>query len=387
MSTSPPGTPLPKRADNGYDGVSMKVAIVHYWLVGMRGGEKVLESLLELFPEADVFTHVYDRGAVSPFIRGRRVFTSSVQRLPFARRLYQKYMPLMPNALLEFDLRDYDLVISSEAGPAKGVVANPDAYHFCYCHSPARYLWDMYHEYGRRASWVSRVFMRILTPGLRVWDVTSANLVDRFVANSRYVAQRIKRYYHRDALVIYPPAEIEKYLDVERRPADFYLFCGQLVGYKRADLAIEACVKAGRKLVVAGGGARARDAARDAKSGLVTFLGRVSDERLKGLYAEARALLFPGIEDLGLVPVEANAAGCPVIAYRKGGALDTVKEHVTGMFFDEQTADSLADAIMRFEDMRGQFDDRAAFTGHVRQFSKEVFRERINEVVAARLRV
>jgi glycosyltransferase involved in cell wall biosynthesis len=365
----------------------MKVAIVHYWLVGMRGGEKVLESLLELFPEADVFTHVYDRGAVSPLIRGRRVFTSSVQRLPFARRLYQKYMPLMPNALLEFDLQDYDLVVSSEAGPAKGVVANPDAYHFCYCHSPARYFWDMYHEYGGQASRVARVFMRILTPGLRVWDVTSANLVDRFIANSRYVAKRIKRYYNRDALVIYPPAAIEKYLAAVRRPSDFYLFCGQLVGYKRADLAIEACVKAGRKLVVAGDGARSRDAARYAKSGLVTFLGRVSDERLGALYAEARALLFPGIEDLGLVPVEANAAGCPVIAYRKGGALDTVKENVTGIFFDEQTADSLADAIIRFENMRGRFDDRAAFAAHVRQFSKEVFRERIAEVVAARLRV
>jgi glycosyltransferase involved in cell wall biosynthesis len=365
----------------------MKVAIVHYWLVGMRGGEKVLESLLELFPEADVFTHVYVREAVSPLIRGRRVFTSSVQRLPFARRLYQKYMPLMPNALLEFDLQDYDLVVSSEAGPAKGVVANPDAYHFCYCHSPARYFWDMYHEYGRRASRVARVFMRILTPGLRVWDVTSANLVDRFIANSHYVAKRIKRYYNRDALVVYPPAEIEKYLAAGRRPSDFYLFCGQLVGYKRADLAIEACVKAGRKLVVAGDGARGRDAARYAKSGLVTFLGRVSDEQLGALYAEARALLFPGIEDLGLVPVEANAAGCPVIAYRKGGALDTVKENVTGIFFDEQTADSLADAIIRFENMRDRFDDRAAFTAHVRQFSKEVFRERIAEVVAARLRV
>jgi glycosyltransferase involved in cell wall biosynthesis len=365
----------------------MKTAIVHYWLVSMRGGEKVLERLLEMFPDADIFTHVYDAGAVSPQIRAHRVFTSSVQRLPFARRFYQKYMPLMPNALLEFDLQGYDLVISSEAGPAKGVVANPDAYHFCYCHSPARYFWDMYHEYGQRASCFSRIFMRILTPSLRVWDVTSANLVDRFIANSHYVARRIKRYYNRDALVVYPPAEIEKYLEVERRPSDFYLFCGQLVGYKRADLAIAACIKAGRKLVVAGGGARRRDMARYATTGLVTFLGRVSDERLQALYAEARALLFPGIEDLGLVPVEANAAGCPVIAYRKGGALDTVKENVTGIFFDEQTADSLAAAITRFEDMESRFGNRSAFTEHVRQFSKETFCERITEVAASRLRV
>jgi glycosyltransferase involved in cell wall biosynthesis len=365
----------------------MKTAIVHYWLVGMRGGEKALEELLVLFPDADVYTHVYDKRAVSPAINAHRVYTSFIQRLPFAAKLYQKYMPLMPGALLKFDLQGYDLVISSEAGPAKGVVANPDAWHLCYCHSPARYLWDLYHEYRRRASWVSRVFMRLLTPSLRVWDVTSANLVDRFVANSTYVAKRIKRYYNRDAAIVYPPADIETFLEVERQPGDFYLFFGQLVGYKRADLAIAACIKAGKKLVVAGGGARKRDMARFSKTGLVTFAGRVSDDRLKELYAAAKALLFPGVEDLGLVPIEANAAGCPVIACRKGGALDTVKENVTGIFFDEQTADSLAAAIERFETMVGQFADRAAFTAHVKQFSKEAFRTRIAGLIAERERV
>jgi glycosyltransferase involved in cell wall biosynthesis len=365
----------------------MKTAIVHYWLVGMRGGEKVLEALLELFPDADVYTHVYERRAVSQAISARNVYTSFIQRLPFAKRLYQKYMPLMPGALLQFDLQGYDLVISSEAGPAKGVVANPDAWHLCYCHSPARYLWDLYHEYGRRASWISRVFMRLLTPSLRVWDVTSANLVDRFVANSTYVAKRIKRYYNRDAAIVYPPADLDMFLGVERRPGDFYLFFGQLAGYKRADLAIAACIKAGKKLVVAGGGAHKRDAARWVKTGLVTVTGRVSDDRLKELYATAKALLFPGVEDFGLVPVEANAAGCPVIAYRKGGALDSVKENVTGIFFDEQTADSLAAAIGRFETIRGQFEDRAAFTAHVKQFSKEAFRALIAALVAGRERV
>jgi glycosyltransferase involved in cell wall biosynthesis len=367
----------------------MKTAIVHYWLVGMRGGEKVLEALLELFPEADVYTHVYSRRAVSPAINAHRIYTSFIQKLPFAARLYQKYMPLMPGALLKFDLQGYDLVISSEAGPAKGVVVNPDAWHLCYCHSPARYLWDLYHEYGRRASWVSRVFMRLLTPSLRLWDAVSANLVDRFAANSTYVARRIRRYYNREAVVVYPPANIEKFLDVERRPGDFYLFFGQLAGYKRADLAIAACVKAGKKLVVAGGGAHRRDVARWKKSGLVTFAGRVSDERLKELYAAAKALLFPGIEDFGLVPVEANAAGCPVIAYRKGGVLDSVKEGVTGLFFDEQTADSLSDAIERFESMaaQGRFDNRAAFSAHVEQFSKAAFLTRIAALVAERKRV
>jgi len=365
----------------------MKVAIVHYWLVNMRGGEKVIEALLEMFPQADIYTHVYKPNAVTDIIKNRRVFTSRINRLPFAKKLYQLYMPLMPDALLDFNLQDYDLVISSESGPAKGVVPAPNAYHICYCHSPMRYLWDMYHEYFKGTNPPVRFFMKRLIPDLRLKDAVSANLVDRFIANSAYVAKRIRRCYNREAIVVHPPVNIEKFLCVERKPADYYLFFGQLTGYKRADIAIEACVKSGRKLIVAGAGADKKTNKKYEKTGLVTFMGRVSDEEICGLYAGAKALLFPGIEDFGIVPVEANAAGCPVIAYRDGGALETVKENVTGLFFDEQTPQALIAAMDRFERSGVTFADRQLFNDHVRQFSKTVFVERIHRILEERRRL
>jgi len=365
----------------------MKVAIVHYWLVSMRGGEKMLEALLEMFPDADIYTHVYKPKNISSLINSKRVFTSRISRLPFAKKLYQIYMPLMPAALMDFNLQSYDLVISSEAGPAKGVVPNPNAYHICYCHSPMRYLWDMYHEYFRETGPLVRFFMKRMIPGLRLWDVVSANLVDCFIANSSYVAKRIKRYYNRDAQVVYPPVNTENFLNVERKPSDFYLFFGQITGYKRADIAIEACIKSGRKLVVAGAGAKKKEIKKYTKSGLVTFKGRVSDEDILNLFASAKALLFPGIEDFGIIPIEAQAAGCPVIAYRDGGALETVKENVTGIFFDKQTPESLIKAMDNFEQNEVTFTVRQVFNEHVRQFSKAAFVERVHRILEQRKRI
>lgn len=365
----------------------MKTAIIHYWLVTMRGGEKMLEALLDIFPDADIYTHVYNPCAVSDKINAHRIYTSYINNLPFAKRLYQKYMPLMPHALNGFNLQKYDLIISSEAGPVKGVVPNPDAYHICYCHSPMRYLWDMYHEYYAGASLPVRFFMKRLVPSLRLWDISSANLVDRFITNSRYSAKRIKRYYNREAEVVFGPAQVEQYLTVERQPEDFYLFFGQAVVYKRLDIAVEACIRSGRKLVVAGAGLKEKDKKKYGASELIQFMGRVSDDELKNLYARAKALLFPGIEDLGLVPIEANAAGCPVIAYRKGGVLDTVKENETGIFFDEQSPAALMKAMDRFEAMEAHFQNRTLFTRQVQQFSKTAFINRIERIVAERLRV
>jgi len=367
----------------------MKVAIIHYWLVNIRGGEKVLESLFEIFPDADIFTHVYNPKAVSALIKDRRVITSHINHLPFVKKFYRLYMPLMPNALNDFDLQSYDLIISSESGPAKGVIPNPNAYHLCYCHSPMRYLWDMYHEYFRRTNPFVRVFMKRLIPKLRLWDAVSANQVDFFIANSRYVAQRIRRCYNREAAVVHPPVDIEKFLPVERKPDYYYLFFGQLIGYKRADLAIEACVASGRRLVVAGAGKKNRKWHEYEKTGLVTFKGRVSDEDTLDLYSSALALLFPGIEDFGIIPVEAQAAGCPVIAYHAGGALDTVIEGVTGVYFDEQTPSSLINAMNRFESMEaeGAFNNREVFSGHVRQFSQEVFKDKVKRIIEERKRL
>jgi glycosyltransferase involved in cell wall biosynthesis len=365
----------------------MKVAIVHYWLVNMRGGEKMLESLLEMFPDADIFTHVYNPKAMSALINRHHVYTSRINKLPFAKKLYQLYMPLMPNALMDFNLQQYDLVISSEAGPAKGVIPNPDAYHLCYCHSPMRYLWDMYHEYFRGTNFFVRFFMKRLIPSLRIWDVISANQVDRFVTNSHYVAKRIRRIYNREAEVVYGPAPVERLLTTERKPSDYYLFFGQVTGYKRADIAIEACIKTGRKLVVAGAGAEGKDVKKYGKNGMVRFLGRVSDDEAAALFGGAKALLYPGIEDLGLVPIEAQACGCPVIAFRQGGALDTVKENVTGLFFDQQTPESLIATMEIFERNEVTFNDREVFKSHVQQFSKSAFIERLQKVLDERRRI
>ncbi|MDR1256157.1 MAG: glycosyltransferase, partial [Spirochaetaceae bacterium] len=290
--------------------------------------------------------------------------------------------------LLEFDLQAYDLVISSEAGPAKGVIANPDAFHLCYCHSPMRYLWDMYHEYLNGASVFFRIFMKLLVPRLRVWDVMSANLVDRFIANSSYTAKRIRRYYNREADIIFAPAAVEKYIGTPRDVKDFYLVLGQIAENKRVDIAMDACIALGKKLVIAGGGAPGRllRRAKEAGGG-ITFTGRVSDGEAARLLSQAKALLFPGIEDMGLVPVEAAAAGCPVIAYRKGGALDTVKEGVTGIFFDEQSAASLSAAIQRFEAAGSGFADRAECAAFALRFSKDAFKERVQNTLAERKRV
>ena len=360
----------------------MKVAIVHYWFVNYRGGEKFIDVLLEMFPDADIYTHVYSPKFMSDTIKSKKIYTSYIQKLPFAEKLYQLYMPLMPNALLDFNLQDYDLIISSESGPAKGVVPNPNAFHICYCHSPMRYIWDLYHEYYDRANAFVRFFMKRFTPRLRIWDVVSANLVDHFMANSTFVANRIRRYYKREPTLVYPIVEVEKFLTVERKTEDFYLFFGHLTGYKRADLAIEACMTSGRKLVIAGDGA-SKSIKKYKKTGLISFRGRVSDEEIKQLYSSARALIFPGIEDFGLIPVEAQAAGCPVIAYRGGGALDTVIENVTGLFFNEQTTASIIEALNRFEAApENAFKDRERFAGHVQQFTKEKFKNLISLIIS-----
>ena len=367
----------------------MKVAIVHYWFVKMRGGEQMIETLLEIFPDADIYTHVYNSKTISPLINKQRIVTSWINRLPFAKKLYQLYMPLMPRALMDFDLQQYDLIISSESGPAKGVVPNPHAYHLCICHSPMRYLWDMYHVYYSKADFLRRFFMKRMVPSLRLWDITSANMVDRFVSNSSFVTKRILRVYNRQADIVYGPVSIERFLSLERKPMDYYLFFGELTGYKRADIAIEACILSNRKLIVAGAGAKKGDVKKYEKTDLVNFRGRVSNEEAAKLFSGARALLFPGIEDLGFVPIEANAAGCPVIAFRQGGALDTVKENITGIFFDEQSPNSLAEAMDRFELMEkeGAFSDRTVFMEHIKPFTPEKFKERMIRIINERKRV
>jgi glycosyltransferase involved in cell wall biosynthesis len=327
----------------------MRVAIVHYWLVNMRGGEKVLEALCQLYPQADVFTHVFDPSAMSELIRSRRVTTSFINALPGAKKFYRQYLPLMPLALEQLDLRGYDLIISSESGPSKGVIPPPEALHVCYCHSPMRYLWNMYHDYREESGLLTRTLMPPLAHYIRNWDALSATRVDHFIANSATVANRIERYYRRASDVVHPPVAADAFSIAPRGElSDYYLMVGELAGYKRPDLAVETFNAIGKKLVVIGGG-KMLNALRKIAEPNVTLLGPQPLDVLRRHYARCRALIFPGEEDFGIVPLEAMASGRPVIAFRRGGATETVVDGLTGLFFDEQTIQSVSAAITRFE--------------------------------------
>lgn len=359
----------------------MKVAIVHFWLFHMRGGERVVDALCELFPDADIYTHAYDAAGVTPAIARHRVRTTFIAKLPFARRLYKLYLPLMPLALRLLDLRAYDLIISSESGPAKGVVKRAGAVHLCYCHTPMRYAWDMEDEYLVGLSWPARMMARLVLRYMRSWDVASAGQVDRFVANSREVAARVDKVYGRTAEVVYPPVEVDRFATPSPgRREDYYLVVGHLVRYKRVDLAVDACSRLGRRLVVIGSGEQAK-ALRQRAGTTVTFLGWQPDAVVAEHLGKCRALLFPGHEDFGITPVEAMAAGCPVIAFGRGGALETVRDGETGLFFQEQTVESLCDAIRTLEG-RAAFDP-AALRTHALQFSRDRFQSEMRRVIEA----
>ena len=360
----------------------MKVAIVHYWLVGMRGGERVLEALCELYPDADIFTHVYEPSEISPTITRHKVTTSFIQKLPFARKKYQSYVMLMPLALEHLDLTDYDLVISCEAGPAKGVISRPDALHVCYCHSPMRYIWDQYHIYRNQAGAITRALMPLMAHVLRIWDVTSAARVDTFIANSSFVAQRINKYYRRTASVIHPPVDTEEFRPASNAPATpdaAYLYVGELVSYKRVDLAIDAFNQNGLRLDIIGDGPERKRLQQRANSN-ITFHGRQSFPVLKQKLAACKALIFPGEEDFGIVPVEAMAAGRPVIAYRRGGALDTVIDGQTGLFFNAPTAQSLSDAVAEMERNHALFSPEQ-IQHHADTFAKAAFKNHFAQTI------
>ncbi|MBR4938057.1 MAG: glycosyltransferase [Kiritimatiellae bacterium] len=366
----------------------MKTALLHYWLTNMRGGEKVLAALGEMFPDADVFTHAYIPEKVPCFNRFR-VKETFISCLPFGRRHPQVYLPLMPAASRSLDLSGYDLILSSESGPIKGVRKPEGARHICYCHTPMRYLWDMYDEYYRSAGFGGRMAMKLFAGRLRREDLKSAETVDEFVANSAFVAGRIRRIYNRESTVVHPPVDVEFFGRRGELPAAFglepksyYLYAGELRDYKRPDLAVEACLRMGRRLVVVGAGGMRDELSKRARGGEgIVFLGRITDAELRGVFANARALLFPGTEDFGIVPVEAQAAGTPVIAFGRGGALETVAPGVSGCFFEEETAESLCRAIEEFESRAWSAEACAA---NARRFSGESFVRNMAKVIRGR---
>ncbi|MBQ7695827.1 MAG: glycosyltransferase [Lentisphaeria bacterium] len=352
----------------------MRVALLHYWLTNMRGGEMVLAELCELFPEADIFTHAFAADKVASLFSRHKVRETFIGRLPGARRNCQKYLPLMPAALARLDLREYDLLISSESGPVKGVKKAPGAKHICYCHTPMRYLYDMYDVYYRDAGPAGKLAMKLFRKPLTRYDLRSAESVDLFIANSTFVAERIRRIYGRESTVVHPPVDVEFFAQVPpgTPKEDFYLVAGACVPYKHPELAIEACRRMGRKLVVAGSGPLWKKLRKNAGAEAV-FIPSPSKEELRRLYASARALLFPGIEDFGIVPVECQAAGTPVIACGAGGALDTVRPGRSGLFFEEQTVETLCRAIEEFEGRRWE---SALCRESAERFTREVFRRK-----------
>jgi len=341
----------------------LKVAIVHYWFTGYAGGERVVSALADMFPQADLFALVAKPDALPASLRSHRVTTSFLQKIPGSTRWYRHLLPLQPIALEHLDVSGYDLILSSESGPAKGVISPARTCHICYCHSPMRYLWDMFHDYRRAMNPVVRTIFSASAHYMRTWDLASAARVDYFVANSFNVAARIRKHYRRESMVIHPPATIPN-AAISARVDDYYLVVSRLIDYKRVDLAIETCKRLGRRLRVVGDGDQYKRLRRMAGAG-IEFLGHLEDSDLHHCYARCRALLFPGEEDFGIVPVEAQSFGRPVIAYGRGGALETVigmpeggfsAETATGVFFPEQTPESMAAAIDRFETAEASFD-------------------------------
>jgi glycosyltransferase involved in cell wall biosynthesis len=349
----------------------VRCALIHYWLLGMRGGEHVLEALCELFPAADIYTLFYNPERVSPVIRQHQVHASFLNPLA---RIHRHTLPLMPFALESFDLRGYDLVISSESGPAKGVLVSSDTRHICYCHSPMRYLWDLYpaylHEWS--SSRLKKILLGFTTNYLRLWDAASALRVDDFIANSENVQRRIRRAYRRESDVIYPPVETAKFINAP--PKDYFLVVSALVEYKRVRDAVECFSRSGRRLKIVGEGPQFH-ALKFMAAPNIEFCGSVSDDELIKLYAQCRAVIMPGEEDFGIVPVEAMASGKPVIALGRGGVLETVPAipPYSGLLYSIPGSESLAAALRQFECLEGQIAPKVLQRAAGR-FSKANFR-------------
>lgn len=352
-----------------------KIAIVTDQLAGGIGGaESITFAAAEMLPQADIYTTVCDPKILPENIKQRKVNTSFLQRWPFSTKLYKAYLPLMPTAIEYLNLQEYDFIFSSHHCVAKGVIPRPDAVHICYCHSPARYIWDMFWMYSdlNGFSRYKRGFSFFLTNYLRIWDVTSANRVNHFIANSSYTAARIAKFYNRRSRVIYPPVETKKFTNKESE--DFYLMAGRLVAYKRFDLAVEAFNASGKRLVIIGDGVEYENLKKMAKSN-VTFLGKVPFSQLVDYMSRCKGFIFPGKEDFGIVMAEAQAAGKPVIAFRGGGALDILLEDETGVLFEEQTTKSLNDAVNRAEAIDW---DNKLISRHAKKFDKQRFMDKLD---------
>ena len=365
-----------------------RVAIVHDWLPVVGGAERVLEQLISLYPDAEIFT-LFDflSREDAPFLAGKKVHTSVLQKFPFSERLYRNLLPFFPFAIEQFDLSRFDLVLSSSSAVAKGVITSPDQLHICYCHSPMRYAWDLQEQYLKQTglkSGLRSIFVRYVLYKLRIWDVVSSNRVDSYIANSGYIRNRISKTYRRDAAIIYPPVDIERFT-VCRKKEDFYVTASRQVPYKRIDLIVRAFREMpDKKLLVIGDGPEHKKI-KALASDNVEILGYQGDDVLLDHLRRAKAFVFAAQEDFGIIPVEAQACGTPVIAFGRGGARETVLDKITGLLFEEQTEVSLIDAVARFERLQHNF--RAdVIRQHATGFRTERFRQEVSELVQQELR-
>jgi glycosyltransferase involved in cell wall biosynthesis len=358
-----------------------RIALVHDWLTGMRGGERALEVLAERFPDATLFTLVHVPGSVSAPIERLPIRTSFVQHLPAVKRYYRYYLPLFPTAIERLDLSGFDLVVSVSHCCAKSVIKTPSARHICYCLTPMRYAWDQFDAYfgPERIGWLGSRLMRPVMDRMARWDRDTASRADRYVAISHYVAGRIARYYNREAIVVYPPVDTAFFTPDGSAPEAFALVVSALVPYKRVEIAIEACATARIPLKVVGDGPE-RPALQRGARGQVEFLGRLSDEDVRALYRRASVVLLPGEEDFGIVPLEAQASGRPVVALKRGGALETIVPGVTGELVEDPSATAFAEAIASV--MTRKYDP-AALHAHADRFGRERFGNEMERLIRA----
>ncbi|WP_271808450.1 glycosyltransferase [Clostridium beijerinckii] len=353
----------------------MKIALVHDWLPFMGGAERVLTNFFELYPKAPIYTTICNKSKIDGPLREANIITSNLQKKNKEIKNHRKLFPLMMTAIERFNLNEYDVVLSSSSSVAKGVITSPSTMHICYCHSPMRYAWEFSHEYAGKMAGKGSLKGKLLSyflTGIRLWDNASSDRVDYFIANSQNVAKRIWKHYRRKSVVIHPPVRCNLF-NISDIDDEYFLIVSRLQEYKRIDLAIEAFNKLGFPLVIIGDGPDREKLERMAKSN-IKFLGRESDEVIKEHYAKCRAFIFPGEEDFGITPLEAMASGRPVIAYRKGGALETVVENKTGVFFDNQNCEDLTKAIEEFESMTF---DKYDIRKHAEAFDEAVFKENI----------
>lgn len=352
-----------------------KIALVHDWLPFMGGAERVLTNFLELYPEAPIYTTICNKNKLDSPLREAKIITSKLQKKDKEIENHRKLFPFMPTAIESFDLNEYDIVLSSSSSVAKGIITKPDTMHICYCHSPMRYGWEFSHEYAGKMAGKGGLKSKILSyflTGIRLWDNVSSDRVDYFIANSENVARRIWKHYRRESVVIHPPVRCNLF-NISDIDEAYFLIVSRLQEYKRVDLAIEAFNELGLPLVIIGDGPERKKLESMANEN-IKFLGRESDEVIKDHYAKCRAFIFSGEEDFGITPLEAMASGRPVIAFRKGGALETVIEDKTGMFFDNQCSEDLIKAIKKFDSIKF---DKEKIRKHAETFDEAIFKEKI----------